>query len=100
MRSEPDETNEEDEKPLYWSILHHKNTNAHTKIHADVGIPHVIYHEKEPLVKECSTKSDLTEVEYGSAKEEKGHRRKWSRVRELVNTNELVCVIRLVNTYF
>jgi hypothetical protein len=78
------------DKPQYWSVLHHKNVNAHD-IDADVGIPHVIRHEKEPLVKESSTKSDISEVEYGSAsgEESKNHRRKWSRVRELVQTNEL-----------
>ncbi|KAL7510447.1 hypothetical protein ACHAXN_007565 [Cyclotella atomus] len=87
-----DETpKDEKEKAQYWSVLHHKNVNAHD-INADVGIPYVIRHEKDPLVEESSKKSDIMlEAEYGSAsgEEDKKHRRKWSRVRELVQTNEL-----------
>ena len=88
-------TNKTDDKdnPIYWSVLHHKNVNAHDQdSNTDVGIPRVIRHEKEPLVKKSSTKSDITEVEYGSATgdQKKRHKRKWSRVRELVKTNELV----------
>lgn len=89
----PTSKTEDKDNPVYWSVLHHKNVNAHDQDpNADVGIPRVIRHEKAPLVKESSTKSDITEVEYGSAAgdEEKRHRRKWSRVRELVKTNELV----------
>eukprot|EP00804_Cyclotella_cryptica_P008639 CCRYP_007602-RA/>CCRYP_007602-RA protein AED:0.05 eAED:0.05 QI:225/0.6/0.66/1/0.8/0.83/6/4139/508 len=88
-------------QPLYWSVLHHKNVNAHSDAHVDVGIPRVI-REQEPLIKELSSKSDLSVVQYGSVKSsgldrddapydlaKKMHRRKWSRVRELVKTNEL-----------
>jgi hypothetical protein len=97
-------------QPLYWSVLHHKNVNAHNDTHADVGIPRVI-REQEPLVKELSSKSDISDVQYGTAAssglgwghvpedERKGrHRRKWSRVRELVTSNELareLCFIAL-----
>eukprot|EP00804_Cyclotella_cryptica_P006481 CCRYP_012776-RC/>CCRYP_012776-RC protein AED:0.05 eAED:0.05 QI:240/0.57/0.5/1/0.57/0.5/8/4187/494 len=88
-------------QPLYWSVLHHKNVNAHSDAHVDVGIPRVI-REQEPLIKELSSKSDLSVVQYGSVTSsgldrddvpedlaKKMHRRKWSRVRELVKTNEL-----------
>jgi hypothetical protein len=92
--STPDETNEGQEQSIYWSVLHHKNVNAHD-IHADVGIPRVIRHEKEPLVKESSTKSEISEVDYGSVPDEnREFKRKWSRVRELVRTNELVSWLR------
>ncbi|KAL7482743.1 hypothetical protein ACHAW6_008404, partial [Cyclotella cf. meneghiniana] len=85
----------------YWSVLHHKNVNAHNDTHAEFGIPRVI-REQEPLVKELSSKSDLSDVQYGTAApaglgwghateddQKERHRRKWSRVRELVKTDEL-----------
>lgn len=91
MSSNEEPKKEDKDQPVYWSVLHHKNVNAHD-INADVGIPRVIRHEKDPLIKESSTKSDISEIEYGSSasgEEERRHRRKWSRVRELVKTNEL-----------
>lgn len=91
--TDEDVQKDDKDRPIYWSVLHHQNVNAHD-IEADVGIPRVVHHEKEPLIKESSTKSDLTEGDYGSDAPgdiEKKHRRKWSRVRELVQTDELFC---------
>jgi hypothetical protein len=101
MNMRPEESvakqTEEGSQPIYWSVLHHKNVNAHDESSSlDVGIPRVI-REQEPLVKEGNSKS----VEYGSVdkKNKEGektrHRRKWSKVRELVETDELVSTILL-----
>jgi hypothetical protein len=103
MNMRPEESvakqTEEGSQPIYWSVLHHKNVNAHDESSSlDVGIPRVI-REQEPLVKEGNSKS----VEYGSVdkKNKEGektrHRRKWSKVRELVETDELVSTILLLS---